>query len=91
MAEQNSPSANRGDGYPKNVGETERWLSMFGAGVFVTCGMMRASLPLLALGGALAYRGYSGHCHVYKALGYDTSDSEADSSAQENSRLVLSS
>ena len=59
-----------------NVGETERWISMFAAGAFVASGIIRGSLPLVALGGALAYRGYTGHCHVYQAMEYSSADEE---------------
>src|SRR5262245_18350049 len=59
-----------------NVGETERWFSVLGGGALAFFGLTRGSLPGLALagaGGALVYRGLSGHCHVYGALGVDTS------------------
>jgi hypothetical protein len=62
------------EGQSVNVGESERLLSMFGAGALVACGLTRGNLAILALGGALAYRGFTGKCHVYEALGYDTSD-----------------
>lgn len=57
-----------------NVGETERLLSMFGAGVFATCGLLRGSLTFMALGAGLAYRGFTGHCHLYEALGQNTAE-----------------
>jgi uncharacterized membrane protein len=59
-----------------NVGESERLLSMFGAGALVACGLTRGSFTFLALGGALAYRGFTGRCHLYEALGMDTSDQD---------------
>jgi len=65
-----------------NVGENERWLSMFGAGVLVTCGLMRGSLSFMALGAGLAYRGYTGKCHVYEALGYNTAEPKLEDSAR---------
>ena len=64
------------EGQSVNVGESERLLSMFGAGALVACGLMRGNLTFLALGGALAYRGLTGQCHVYQALGLDTSDQD---------------
>jgi uncharacterized membrane protein len=73
------------EGQSVNVGESERWLSMFGAGALVACGLMRGNLAILALGGALAYRGFTGHCHCYQALGMDTSDQDFP----EPSRLIV--
>ena len=67
-----------------NVGETERWISMFAAGALVTGGLSRGSLPLVALGGALAYRGYTGHCHVYQAMEYSTAQAR-----EQHPRLVV--
>jgi len=61
---------------PRNVGENERWISMFAAGAFVAGGLIRGSIPLVALGGALAYRAYTGHCHVYQAMEYSTADQD---------------
>jgi uncharacterized membrane protein len=59
-----------------NVGEPERWISMFAAGALVASGLLRGSVTLVALGGALAYRGYTGHCHLYQALEYSTAEDE---------------
>ncbi len=58
-----------------NVGETERWLSLIGGGVLGVYGLTRGNLlgfGLAALGGALMYRGLTGHCPVYAAVGADT-------------------
>lgn len=57
----------------QNVGESERWASMFAGGFLTACGLLRGStsgLALAAIGGALAYRGYTGHCQVYEAIGH---------------------
>lgn len=76
-----------------NVGDTERLLSMFGAGVFATCGLLRGSLTFMALGAGLAYRGFTGHCHVYEALGQNTAEPSPGEYSNENwnqpSRLIL--
>jgi uncharacterized membrane protein len=64
-----------------NVGESERWVSLVGGGMLALYGRRR-SLPGLALvigGGALLYRGMSGHCAVYNAIGIDTAGSRLDS------------
>ena len=91
LALQNQEIQNRAwpsmEGQSINVGESERFLSMFGAGALVTCGLLRGNLAFLALGGALAYRGFTGKCHLYEALGYDTSDQDF----QEPSRLIVGS
>jgi uncharacterized membrane protein len=58
-----------------NVGETERLLSLIGGGVLGLFGLTRGTLTgfgLAALGGALMYRGLTGHCSAYAALGIDT-------------------
>src|SRR5262245_11410636 len=58
-----------------NVGENERWWSAIGGGALMAFGLTRCSvrgLALAALGGALAYRGVTGHCAGYEALGINT-------------------
>jgi uncharacterized membrane protein len=57
-----------------NVGDLERLLSMLGGAVVGLYGLHRlrlSGLALAAIGGALAYRGLSGHCKMYGALGID--------------------
>jgi uncharacterized membrane protein len=58
-----------------NVGQTERWISAVGGGALALYGITRGSLGGIALtlvGAALVQRGYSGHCNLYEAIGYDT-------------------
>ena len=58
-----------------NVGDKERMVSALVGGALVTWGLMRRSLGglgLVATGGALAWRAFSGHCAMYRALGVDT-------------------
>jgi uncharacterized membrane protein len=60
-----------------NVGPTERQVSLVGGGLLLVTGFMRRDLPgllIAGLGGALAYRGVTGHCHIYRALGVRTPD-----------------
>ncbi|HEX8199891.1 MAG TPA: SRPBCC family protein [Isosphaeraceae bacterium] len=60
-----------------NVGQGERLASNIGGGVLVLAGMLRgglSGLTMTLLGGALLYRGVTGHCHLYEALGASTSD-----------------
>jgi uncharacterized membrane protein len=58
-----------------NVGQTERQLSLAAGGFLVVAGLVRRNLPgLLAagIGGGLLYRGATGHCRAYDALGINT-------------------
>jgi uncharacterized membrane protein len=58
------------------VAGAERLLSLAGGGLLAAYGLSRGTTPGLLLGAAgaaLAYRGFTGHCHVYQALGIDTS------------------
>ncbi len=58
-----------------NVGELERWASLVGGGLLALTGLRQGSLGGLgmsAVGGALVYRGLTGRCEVYGALGVDT-------------------
>lgn len=60
---------------PINVGEKERLLSMLGGGTLGLIGLSRFSLgglALAAVGGALVYRGMTGHCSLYQALDVTT-------------------
>jgi uncharacterized membrane protein len=57
-----------------NVGNRERMLSALGGAALGLYGLGRlrlGGLVLAALGGALVYRGLSGHCRMYGALGID--------------------
>jgi uncharacterized membrane protein len=58
-----------------NVGPGERTASLLAGGLLAAYGLSRGSVSGLALalaGGALAYRGFSGHCSVYSALGVNS-------------------
>lgn len=60
-----------------NVGRTERTVSAVVGGLLTLFGLSRrnlAGLGLAALGGSLLYRGLSGHCHLYQALGLNTAE-----------------
>jgi uncharacterized membrane protein len=55
----------------------ERWLSVLGGTALGLFGLSRRSLgglALGALGGSLVYRGLSGHCACYQALGISTAE-----------------
>jgi uncharacterized membrane protein len=58
-----------------NVGDAERVASVMGGGVLALLGLTRGGLigSALTLGGAgMVYRGITGHCKAYHALGVDT-------------------
>ena len=60
-----------------NISEPERIVSSVGGASLAIYGISRRDLAGLALaiaGGYLLYRGATGHCHTYEALGIDMSD-----------------
>ncbi len=62
----------------KNVGEVERYGSLFAGGLLLVNGIGRGKLSgllLTGLGAALVYRGYTGHCSLYDQLGMNTRSS----------------
>jgi uncharacterized membrane protein len=64
-----------------NLNPTERIVSVTAGGGMLAYGLMRRDMKGVALsiiGGILALRGATGHCHAYDALGVDTSDSALD-------------
>lgn len=58
----------------RNIGQGERICSMVGGAILVLGGLPRGKILRTLIGGALLYRGITGHCHCYQALGLDTSD-----------------
>ncbi len=72
-----------------NVGEVERWASAIGGGALAIYGITRGSLGGIALalvGAALVQRGYSGHCNLYEAIGYN---SAGDSSLRNSENVSV--
>ncbi|HZG43686.1 MAG TPA: SRPBCC family protein [Longimicrobium sp.] len=64
-----------------NVGRTERLVSTLGGGALALAGAKRRGVPgalLATLGAALLHRGVTGHCHLYSAVGVDTSRDTVD-------------
>lgn len=62
-------------GAHSNVGTAERWASIIGGGALTLYGLKRGELDgtlLALLGGALLYRGVTGHSYLYGALSIDT-------------------
>ncbi len=71
----------RGGAFNVNVGQSERVASAVTGGVMVLYGLSKhnpAGLLIAAVGGAIAYRGVSGHCGLYQKLGLSTVDADAD-------------
>jgi len=61
----------------KNVNEPERWVSVVAGSALAAYGLKLRSIPglvLSALGGALVWRGATGHCIVYESLGVTTAN-----------------
>ncbi len=59
----------------RNVSQAERVVSVLGGGTLVGWGLSKRGwdgLALAAIGGVLVYRGATGHCDVYQALGIRT-------------------
>ncbi|MGI9105171.1 MAG: SRPBCC family protein [Pyrinomonadaceae bacterium] len=76
----------RGDapqGYERNVnvGEVERWASAIGGGALAVYGLTRGTyggVALALLGASLVYRGTTGHCSAYEAMGVNTAPNASD-------------
>ena len=60
--------------HPRNISNLERGLSLIGGGALVLYGLRRSlgNLALMLGGGALIYRGLTGYCAAYQALGVNT-------------------
>jgi uncharacterized membrane protein len=61
----------------RNVSEPERWISVVFGSALTAYGLKMRSLPgaaVAAIGGALVWRGASGTCAAYKALGISTAE-----------------
>ena len=68
-----------------NVSRPERWVSIVAGSAIAAYGLARRSisgLTLAGLGGALVWRGASGHCAVYHALGISTNGDVAEDERQ---------
>jgi uncharacterized membrane protein len=66
---------------PRNVAEVERVVSLLGGAYLVLRGMRQGrflGLGMAALGGGLLFRGATGRCKLYQALGINTVTSKGD-------------
>ena len=66
-----------------NVGEAERKASMVGGAALALSGLTTmtkkhylSGLAMMAAGSLFLYRGKTGHCDLYQAMGVDTAHSE---------------
>jgi len=69
-----------------NVGSNERTWSTYGGAALLALGLAKGrigGLTLAALGGALIYRGVTGHCPMYSQFGKTTVDDERDAAEPE--------
>lgn len=60
-----------------NVGDAERLASKIGGGLLAGIGLMRggfSGIAMAGVGAALLYRGVTGHCSLYRAIGANTAD-----------------
>ena len=65
----------------RNVGDIERWASVAAGAGLAMMGLTRrgaAGWITAGLGAALIQRGLTGYCHVYNALGFDSSAARDD-------------
>jgi uncharacterized membrane protein len=78
---------------PVNVGMSERVVSAAAGSILTLLGLKRghfAGLLAAGVGGALVYRGLSGHCSVYQALDVDTHRTDDGSERLERSGVHVS-
>lgn len=91
---QQSQQQGRGQGQQQaylNVGESERIVSVAAGAILAGLGLSRASLPgllIAGVGGALIYRGATGHCHAYQALNMNTATEEETDLAARGVRVA---
>jgi uncharacterized membrane protein len=70
-----------------NVGSPERKWSTYAGAALVVLGLARGKLgglAMAAVGGSVLYRGITGHCPIYQAVGITTVDEERDAAQPED-------
>lgn len=68
-----------------NISGLERWTTAFGGGALVTYGLLRRTPASFALGAAglyLVYRGSTGYCPAYEAMGVNAAASDDQDSVR---------
>jgi uncharacterized membrane protein len=84
-AEHKSPGRSATGACTQNVGDTERKVSVAAGAALAVLGLARRDLRgllLAGVGGGLVYRGATGHCYTYDALGINTAEDQSSSGAQ---------
>src|SRR5918999_5424208 len=74
---QNNLEQDAGRDSSVNVGQTERWASGLAGGALALYGLSRRTwggVVLALVGGTLIYRGSTGHCYMYDAIGVNTAE-----------------
>lgn len=66
----------------QNVSDSERLGSLLAGALLLGFGIFKRSIPYAPLGGYLAYRGQSGRCPLYDALGVNSREEYAGSSTE---------
>lgn len=75
-----------------NMADVERWGSLLVGGGLLWEGARRRSLggaAVAALGAVFLERGFTGRCHLYRALGFDTSGEARDVMVSETTQVNL--
>jgi len=75
-----------------NVSNAERLISTVGGGLLLAYGVSHLSarrLPWVAAGGALLYRGVTGHCPAYGALGVSTAHNGGLGAIQITQKVII--
>jgi len=74
-----------------NVGNFERVLSVIGGGALALYGLRRSlgHLMLMLGGGALIYRGLTGHCEAYHTMGITTANQEPSQSSMLEATITV--
>ena len=70
-------SSDLSGGRTRNLSDTERQGSLVAGAVLLGYGLIRRSLPTATLGAYLAYRGGTGRCDLYDALGVSSASGPA--------------
>jgi uncharacterized membrane protein len=74
-----------------NVGRVERWGSLLAGAALAAYGLKHRSLggtALALLGGGLMYRGMTGYCQLYQALGLNTAQDDGRSQVIEVKKAI---
>jgi uncharacterized membrane protein len=79
-----------GRGTGRNVGNAERWASIAGGAALALLGARRrggSGVAMAVLGAELIRRGATGHCMVYEAVGYSTTEDDVANDARSGGEM----